>query len=419
VTIKQDVLLKEEALKLHAENQGKFRIMSKVPLNDARDLSRAYSPGVAEPCVRIAEDRGKVYTYCAKGNLVAVVSDGSAVLGLGNIGAEAALPVMEGKAILLKGFAGVDAVPLVLGTQQPDEIVAVVKAVAPTFGGINLEDISAPRCFEIERRLKVECDIPIFHDDQHGTAIVAAAALINSLKVVGKEIRQIRVVIEGAGASGIATANLLLDLGVTDLTLTDTKGALYVGRGVGMNPYKEEIAHKSNPRRVKGFLAEALQETDVFIGLSAGGTTSQEMIRSMRQKPVIFACSNPEPEIWPDDALKAGAAVVGTGRSDYPNQLNNVLAFPGVFRGALDVRARDINEAMKKAAAFAIAALVSESDLRPDYVLPSPFDSRVAPAVAKAVARAAVESGVAREPRDPEWVAEHCRQLVARSRGEA
>lgn len=410
--------LKEQALKLHADNQGKLAVAAKVPLKTQLDLSLAYSPGVAEPCVKIAENKSDVYKYTSKWNLVAVVSDGSAVLGLGNIGPEGGLPVMEGKSLLFKYFAGVDSFPLVLDTQDADEIVNIVKAVAPTFGGINLEDISAPRCFEIERRLKMETDIPIFHDDQHGTAIVVAAGLINALKLTGKPMDEIRVVVEGAGASGIATAEILLEMGVKDLILTDTKGCIYAGRTAGMNPFKEAMAAKTNPRMVKGHLADALKDTDVFVGLSVGGTTSKEMVASMRPNPIIFACSNPEPEIWPEDALAAGASVVGTGRSDYPNQLNNVLAFPGVFRGALDVRARQITDAMKLAAAQAIADLVAPSELRADYVIPGPFDRRVAPAVAKAVARVAIESGIAREPKDPEWVAQHCAQMVAELHGE-
>jgi len=411
LTLKQNAL-KEDALKLHTDNQGKIAVASKVPLKTQRDLSLAYSPGVAEPCIKISENRADVYRYTSKGNLVAVISDGTAVLGLGNIGAEASLPVMEGKSLLLKAFAGVDSFPVVLDTQDVDQIVMIVKAISPTFGGVNLEDISAPRCFEIERRLGLETDIPIFHDDQHGTAIVIAAGLINALKVVGKQIGDVRVVIEGAGASGIATANHLLSFGVTDLILTDTKGAIYQGRTTGMNSFKEEISHRTNPRKIKGHLADALRDADVFIGLSVGGTTSREMVASMRRDPIIFACSNPEPEIWPEDALAAGAKIVGTGRSDYPNQLNNVLAFPGVFRGALDVRARVINEAMKRAAALAIAGLVTEGDLKPDYIIPGPFDRRVAPAVAKAVAQAAMETGVARDPKDPAAVEANCRRMV-------
>ncbi len=404
--------MKAEALRLHAENRGKLAVASKVPLQNLNDLSLAYSPGVAEPCIKIAENPDDIYTYTAKGNLVAVVSDGSAVLGLGNIGGGASLPVMEGKSLLLKAFAGVDSFPLVLSTQNPDEIVNTVIAVAPTFGGFLLEDISAPRCFEIEQRLRTALDIPVFHDDQHGTAVVVAAGLINGLKVVGKRLDQIRIVVEGAGASGIAVTNLLLELGVQDLVLVDTKGIIHAGRGVGMNPYKEEIAQRTNQRGLKGHLADALRDTDVFVGLSAAGTTSKEMVRSMRRDPIIMALSNPEPEIWPEDAKEAGARIVCTGRSDYPNQVNNVLAFPGIFRGALDVRAREINEPMKLAAARAIAALVDPDRLGPDYIIPDSFDRRVAPAVAEAVARAAIEAGVARLPIDPADVALRCRTLV-------
>lgn len=410
--------LKEAALRLHEENQGKIAVASKVPLSTQRDLSLAYSPGVAEPCIRIAENRSEVYRYTSKGNLVAVISDGTAVLGLGSIGPEGALPVMEGKSLLLKAFGGVDSFPLVLNTQNPDEIVLVARLVSPTFGGINLEDISAPRCFEIEQRLKAETDIPIFHDDQHGTAIVVAAGVINALKLVGKRIDTVRVVVEGAGAGGIATANLLLDMGVQDLVLTDTKGIIYAGRTAGMNPFKEEIARRTNPRQLRGHLAEALVEADIFVGLSVADTTTREMVQSMRPGAIVFPCSNPVPEIWPEDALAAGAAVVGTGRSDYPNQLNNVLAFPGVFRGALDVRASTINEEMKRAAALAIAELVSPEELKAEYIIPGPFDRRVAPAVARAVAAAAMATGVAREPKDPDAVAENCRRLVAAVQGE-
>lgn len=405
--------IKDLALRMHEQNHGKLAVAAKVQICNQDDLSLAYSPGVAEPCLRIHENQDDIYRYTAKGNLVAVVSDGSAVLGLGNIGGGAGLPVMEGKSLLFKAFAGVDSFPLVLSTQDVDQIVATVQNVAPTFGGINLEDISAPRCFEVEERLRETLDIPVFHDDQHGTAIVVAAGLLNALKVVGKRIEEIRVVVEGAGASGIAVSNLLLDLGVTDLTIVDTKGTIYAGRTVGMNPYKEEISRRTNPRMVKGHLADALRDTDVFVGLSVGGTTTGEMVATMREKAIIFACSNPVPEIWPEEAIAAGAAVVGTGRSDFPNQLNNVLAFPGVFRGALDVRARRINEAMKRAAAVAVANLVSPAELKADYIIPGPFDRRVAPAVAAAVASAAIETGVARLNVSPEAVAEHCKQLVS------
>ncbi|HWI52126.1 MAG TPA: malic enzyme-like NAD(P)-binding protein [Symbiobacteriaceae bacterium] len=407
--------LREAALRLHEENAGKLAVAGKVKIGGQQDLSLAYSPGVAEPCMQIHENPADLYRYTAKGNLVAVVSDGSAVLGLGNIGGAAGLPVMEGKSLLFKAFAGVDSFPLVLSTQDVDQIVATVQNVAPTFGGINLEDISAPRCFEVEARLRETLDIPVFHDDQHGTAIVVAAGLINALKIVGKRIDEIRVVVEGAGAGGTAVSNLLLDFGVKDLIVTDTKGCIYTGRPVGMNPYKEELARRTNPRRIQGHLAEALREADVFVGLSVGGTTTKEMVAAMRPNPIIFACSNPDPEIWPEDALAAGAAVVGTGRSDYPNQLNNVLAFPGVFRGTLDCRARTINEAMKRAAAVAIAGLVTPAELTKDYIIPGPFDRRVAPAVAAAVAAAAAETGVARVAITPEAVAERCRQLVEKA----
>lgn len=410
--LKDKVSMKEQALKLHAQNKGKLNVVGKIPVRDQTDLSLAYSPGVAEPCLRIADNPDDVYVYTSKGNMVAVVSDGSAVLGLGNIGGAAGLPVMEGKALLFKSFAGVDSFPLVLSTQNADAIVATVQAVAPTFGGINLEDISAPRCFEVEEKLKATVDIPIFHDDQHGTAIVVAASLINALKVVGKQFENITIVVDGAGASGMACTNLLLSLGAKDVILTDTKGIIYEGRPTGMNPYKEEISRRTNRRLVKGELKDALVGADVLVGLSVANTTSKDMVRSMAANPIVMALSNPDPEIWPEDAIEAGAAVVGTGRSDYPNQINNVLAFPGVFRGALDVRARDINDEMKMAAAYAIAGMIPESELRHDYIIPGSFDRRVAPAVAKAVAAAAQNSGVARLNVDPEWVAEHTRQLV-------
>lgn len=410
--LKPSNTIREAALRLHEEHQGKLWTVAKMPLRDTGDLSLAYSPGVAEPCLEIANDAGQVYTYTIKGNTVAVVSDGSAVLGLGNIGAKASIPVMEGKSLLFKSFAGVDSFPVCVETQDVDEIVETVKRIAPVFGGVNLEDIAAPRCFAVEERLKQEVDIPIFHDDQHGTAIVTVAAMLNAIKIVDKRMEDLRVVIEGAGASGIAVAKLLMEFGVKDLILTDTKGCLWNGRQEGMNPYKQQMAEVTNPRMVKGHLAEALKDTDVFIGLSAGGTTTGDMVRSMRRDPIVLALSNPEPEIWPEEAADAGAKVVGTGRSDYPNQVNNVLGFPGVFRGALDVRASDINDAMKRAAAEAIAELVTADKLAPDYVIPGPFDRRVAPAVAKAVAKAAMDTGVARLTVDPEQVAENCRRMV-------
>ncbi|MGE5589261.1 MAG: NAD(P)-dependent malic enzyme [Bacillota bacterium] len=397
---------------MHRRNHGKLSVVSKVQVRDLTDLSRAYSPGVAEPCRRIHDNPEDVYTYTIKGNLVAVVSDGTAVLGLGDIGPEAAMPVMEGKALLFKSFGGVDAFPVCVATKDPEEIIKLVKFLEPTFGGVNLEDISAPRCFEIERRLKAETNIPIFHDDQHGTAIVTAAGLINAAKVVGKRPEDMAVVVNGAGASGMAVSKLLMKLGVRDLTLCDTKGAIYEGRPEGMNPYKEEIARVTNRSLTRGGLADVIKGADVFVGLSQANQVTPEMVQSMARDPIIFAMANPTPEIMPEDALAAGARVVGTGRSDYPNQVNNVLAFPGVFRGALDTRASDINEEMKVAAAHAIASLVAPSELAPDYVIPQTFDRRVAPAVAAAVAQAAIDTGVARMPVPPEEVAEHCRRLV-------
>lgn len=396
--------LKDEALELHRKNRGKIEIQSKVPLRDRKDLSLAYTPGVAEACLEIARDENLAYEYTFKGNVIAVVSDGSAVLGLGDIGPSAALPVMEGKSLLFKKFGGVDAFPICVKTKAVGEIVQIVKWLEPTLGGVNLEDISAPRCFEIERRLKEEVDIPVFHDDQHGTAVVCLAALINALKVVSKELTSVKIVINGAGAAGIATANLLLDSGVREVIVCDRRGIIYPGRSEGMNPFKEETAKRGNINNLKGTLADAMKDADVFIGVSAGKVVTQEMVRSMAKDPVVIAMANPIPEIFPDDAKAAGAKVVGTGRSDYPNQVNNVLAFPGILRGALDARARVINEEMKVAAAKAIAGLISESELSPEYVIPDPFDKRVAPAVARAVAKAAIDSGVARAEVDPDEV---------------
>jgi len=389
--------LREEALKMHMDNQGKLGVHSKVTVRNAKDLSLSYSPGVAEPCKEIYEDENKVYDYTIKGNLVAVVSDGSAVLGLGNIGPKAAMPVMEGKALLFKSFADVDAFPICLDTTDPDKIVEVVKLLEPTFGGVNLEDIAAPQCFEIEDRLRKACHIPIFHDDQHGTAIVTAAGLINSLKLADKRIEDICVVVNGAGAAGVAIVKLLLQMGVKDAILCDTKGIIYEGRPVGMNQFKEEMARITNMRQKQGLLADALVGADVFVGVSAAGAVTKEMIRSMNQDPIIFAMANPVPEIMPQEAKESGALVVGTGRSDFPNQVNNVLAFPGIFRGALDVQAKEINEEMKLAAVYAIAGLINEEDLHTDYVIPDPFDSRVAAYVAAAVACAAIESGVSQK----------------------
>jgi malate dehydrogenase (oxaloacetate-decarboxylating) len=389
--------LREEALKMHKKHQGKLGVHSKVPVRDGNDLSLAYSPGVAEPCLDIYEDESKVYDYTMKGNLVAVVSDGTAVLGLGNIGPKAAMPVMEGKALLFKSFANVDAFPICLDTTDPDKIVEVVKLLEPTFGGVNLEDIAAPQCFEIEERLRKACDIPIFHDDQHGTAIVTAAGLINALKLADKKIEDILVVANGAGAAGVAIVKLLLHMGVKDVILCDTKGIIYEGRSFGMNPFKEEMARITNKKQKQGTLAEALVGADVFVGVSAAGAVTKEMVRSMNHDPIIFAMANPVPEIMPQEAKEAGALVVGTGRSDFPNQVNNVLAFPGIFRGALDVHAKEINEEMKLAAVYAIAGLIAEEDLHTDYVIPDPFDRRVAAYVSAAVAYAAMETGVSQK----------------------
>ncbi|KEO82072.1 NAD(P)-dependent malic enzyme [Tumebacillus flagellatus] len=405
--------LREEALELHRTHQGKLGVVSKVPVANARDLSLAYSPGVAEPCKEIHKSTERVYDYTSKGNLVAVVSDGTAVLGLGNIGPHAALPVMEGKAVLFKSFAGVDAVPICLDTTDIDEIVRTVKLLEPTFGGINLEDIAAPACFAVEERLKQELDIPVFHDDQHGTAIVTLAGLINALKVTGKTMQEIKVVANGAGAAGIAIIKLLLSMGVKNVIMCDTKGAIYEGRTEGMNPIKDLIAKNTNRERLQGSLEEVIVDADVFIGVSVANAVTPEMVRSMAQDPILFAMANPDPEIVPALAYEAGAKIVGTGRSDYPNQVNNVLAFPGIFRGALDTRAKTINEEMKIAAAYAIANLITDEELTPDYVIPKPFDPRVAPAVASAVAKAAMDTGVARVQVNPSSVADKTRAQSA------
>jgi len=404
--------LREETLEMHRLNQGKLEVKAKVKLVNAHDLSLAYSPGVAEPCMEIHEDKEKVYDYTMKGNTVAVVSDGTAVLGLGNIGPEAAMPVMEGKAVLFKNFAGVDAFPICLNTTDIDKIVETVKLLEPTFGGVNLEDIAAPNCFVIEERLKKETNIPIFHDDQHGTAIVTLAGLINALKIIDKKMDEIRVVANGAGASGIAIIKLLMSMGVKDVIMCDTKGIIYEGRPFGMNPFKDDIAKITNKNKIEGSLKDALKGADVFIGVSVAGALTEDMIKEMNQNPIIFALANPTPEIFPEDAKKAGASVVGTGRSDFPNQVNNVLAFPGIFRGALDVRAKMINEEMKIAAAYAIAGLITEEELNEDYVIPNPFDPRVAPKVAAEVARAAMETGVARITVDIKDVEEKTKQLT-------
>lgn len=388
--------IREKALALHADNRGKLETVGKVPLESSDDLSLAYTPGVAEPCREIAKDASLAYKYTSKGNMCAVVSDGSAVLGLGNIGGIAGLPVMEGKALLFKRFGGVDCFPICLATQDTEEIIRTCINIAPSFGGINLEDISAPRCFEIERRLKEALDIPVFHDDQHGTAIVVSAALINACRLTGKRIKGLNIVVNGAGAAGTAISKMLLNLGVNDLFLVDSHGIICKERKENMNWAKEEMAELSDREGRSGTLEDALAGSDVFIGVSKADILTVEMIRTMADAPFIFALANPNPEIRPELARMAGASVVGTGRSDYPNQINNVLAFPGVFRGAFDVRASDITENMKIAAAYALAELVNVAQLASDHVLPSPFDGEVCGAVAKAVADAARRDGVAR-----------------------
>ncbi|MFJ5765853.1 NADP-dependent malic enzyme [Lysinibacillus sp. NPDC093210] len=384
----------QKAIELHKEARGKMEIVAKVPVQDTYDLSLAYSPGVAQPCIEIQKNPQAVYDYTIKGNLVGVVTDGTAVLGLGDIGPEAALPVMEGKAILLKRFANVDAFPICLATKDVDEIVRIVKAIAPTFGGINLEDISAPRCFEIENRLRQECNIPVFHDDQHGTAIVVGAGLVNAMKIVNKKPKDMKVVINGAGAAGIAILRMLIQVGYKNVVMCDTKGIIYNGRKEGMNSIKDQIAKISNPLNLKGTLEDAIADSDVFIGVSVANLLTKGHIESMNKNPIVFALANPNPEITYDNARAWGVRVMATGRSDYPNQVNNLLAFPGIFRGALDVRATDINEAMKIAAIEAIASLVSEKDLSEEFIIPKSMDERVASVVAKAVSDAAIESGV-------------------------
>ena len=383
------------ALKMHSEHRGKIEIRGKVAVKTRDDLSTAYTPGVAEPCRRIAADPAAAWEYTAKGNMVAVVTDGSAVLGLGDIGPLAALPVMEGKALLFKEFGGVDAVPICLDVHTPEGIVAAVKAVAPAFGGINLEDIAAPKCFEIEQALERELEIPVFHDDQHGTAIVVAAALKNALKVAGKTLEGSRIVLNGPGAAGTAITNMLLALGARDITVCDRRGAIYAGRE-GLTPHKADLAARTNPRHLSGALPEALRGADVFIGVSSGNLLRGEGLRAMAERSVVFAMANPTPEVPYEEAAAAGVCVIGTGRSDYPNQINNVLAFPGVFRGALSVRARDINTAMKAAAVDALASLAESDGLSPQHIIPDAFDSRAAEAVSAAVAAAARESGAAR-----------------------
>lgn len=383
------------ALEKHREWRGKIEISLRADVNSTEGLSIAYTPGVAAPCLEIQKDIMKSYEYTRRWNTVAVITDGTAVLGLGDIGPEAGMPVMEGKCVLFKAFGGIDAVPICIRSKDVDTIVNTIALTAGSFGGINLEDISAPRCFEIEKRLKECVDIPVFHDDQHGTAVITLAALMNALKVVGKKIEDIRIVTSGAGAAGIAIIKLLMAMGLKNVIMTDRKGAIYEGRE-GLNPIKEEMARVTNQERRKGTLAEVIKGADVFIGVSAPGTLTKEMVRSMAPDPVVFACANPTPEIFPDEAKEAGAAVVSTGRSDYPNQVNNVLCFPGIFRGALDAGATDINDEMKIAAAYALAGLVSDEELNAEYILPKAFDPRVREAVAEASAQAARESGVAR-----------------------
>ena len=386
----------KESLRLHEQWKGKIEITATVPVATKDDLSLAYTPGVAEPCLAIQKDISRSYDLTRRHNLCLVVTDGSAVLGLGDIGPEAGMPVMEGKCVLFKAFGGVDAFPLCVKTKDVDAFVETVYNISGSFGGINLEDIAAPRCFEIERKLKEKCDIPIFHDDQHGTAVITLAGLINALKVVGKDIGNIKAAVNGAGAAAIAITKLLISAGLKNITLCDRTGIVYKGREKGMNWIKSEMAEITNPEGLRGSLADAMKGADVFIGVSAPNSVTRDMVRTMAKDPIIFACANPTPEIFPDDAKAAGAAVISTGRSDFPNQINNVLAFPGIFRGTFDVRASDINEAMKVAASHALADLVEPDMLGPDYIIPAAFDPRVGPAVSKAVAEAARKSGVAR-----------------------
>lgn len=386
----------KESLRLHGEWKGKIEVVTRVPVENKDDLSLAYTPGVAQPCLEIQKDVDKSYDLTRRWNMCLVVTDGSAVLGLGNIGPEAGMPVMEGKCVLFKAFGDVDAFPLCIKSNDVDEIVNTIYLISGSFGGVNLEDISAPRCFEIEKKLKEKCDIPIFHDDQHGTAIITLAGLTNALKVVGKKKEDVRIVMNGAGAAAISIARLLLTAGFKDITLCDRKGAIYEGRPEGMNPIKEEMAKVTNLAKKSGSLAEMLVGADVFIGVSAPGAVTTEMVKTMNKDAVVFACANPTPEIFPDDAKAGGARVVSTGRSDFPNQINNVLAFPGIFRGAFDVRAKEINDEMKLAASEALANLITDEELSPEYIIPKAFDKRVGPAVAKAVAEAAKRTGVAR-----------------------
>ena len=385
----------KESLRLHGEWKGKIEVVATVPVATKDDLSLAYTPGVAQPCVEINKDINKSYELTRRHNLCAVITDGTAVLGLGDIGPEAGMPVMEGKCVLFKAFADVDAFPLCIKSKDVDEIVNTIYMISGSFGGVNLEDISAPRCFEIERKLKEKCDIPIFHDDQHGTAIVTLAGLTNALKVVGKKKEEVKIVTSGAGAAAISIVKLLLSAGFKNVIMTDRSGAIYAGRD-GLNWVKAEMAEVTNLQKESGKLADVIKGADVFIGVSAPGTLTTEMVKTMAKDAIVFACANPTPEIFPEDAKAGGAAVISTGRSDFPNQVNNVLAFPGIFRGTFDVRASDINEEMKMAAAMAIAGLISDEELNADYIIPAAFDERVGPAVAKAVAEAAIASGVAR-----------------------
>ncbi|PTK48040.1 NAD-dependent malic enzyme [Staphylococcus haemolyticus] len=404
--------LRDDALQMHKENQGKLEITPNIKVTNKEELSLAYSPGVAELCKEIHEDPRTVYDYTIKRNTVAVVTDGTAVLGLGNIGASASIPVMEGKAVLFKSFAGINGVPIALDTKDTEEIIRTVKLISPNYGGINLEDISAPRCFEIEDRLKKETNIPVFHDDQHGTAIVTMAGLINALRIVDKDLSDIKVVLNGAGAAGIAIVKLLDSYGVRNMIMCDSKGAIFEGRSYGMNDTKDYVAKFTNKDKIEGSLQDVIKDADVFIGVSVDNLLSKDMVKSMADDAIIFAMANPDPEIKPDDAKEAGAKVVGTGRSDFPNQINNVLAFPGIFRGALDTESTHINEDMKKAAVVAIANLIDEDELNPDYCIPGPFDKRVAPSVAREVAKAAMETGVARIEVDPQKVYDKTMQLT-------
>lgn len=386
----------KESLEMHYEKKGKIEMVSTVALNSKDDLSLAYTPGVAQPCLEIQKDVEKSYELTRRWNMCLVVTDGTAVLGLGDIGPEAGMPVMEGKCVLFKEFGGVDAFPLCIKSKDVDDIVNTIYLISGSFGGVNLEDISAPRCFEIEQKLKEKCDIPIFHDDQHGTAVITLAGLINALKLTGRKKESTRIVVNGAGAAAIAITKLLLSYGFADITLCDRTGAIYEGRTEGMNPVKEEMAKITNPAKKQGGLKDVIEGADIFIGVSAPNSLTQDMVRSMNADPIVFACANPVPEISPDDAAAAGAAVVATGRSDYPNQINNVLAFPGIFRGTFDVRAKEINDEMKFAAALAIADIIPESELRADYIVPDPLNPEVAKKVAAAVAKAAVDTSVAR-----------------------